>query len=81
MVYSHRPFSKLPQIIAAARALYAKTMWTQSGASAAGLADPKGCWVPHDELLLGRQLVQSRGLNHVSEPYIGGVVRKIRPRP
>jgi hypothetical protein len=51
LVYSYRPFSELPQFIAAAKELHSKTIWTQSGVSAEGLADPKGCWVPHEELL------------------------------
>jgi len=75
LVYSYRPFNELPQIIATAKALHAETIWTQSGLSAPGVKDPKGCFVPHEELEHARQLVESAGMRYVSEPYIGDVVR------
>jgi hypothetical protein len=78
LIYSYRPFSELPQIIATAQDLHAKTIWTQSGLSAAGVNDPQGCWVPIDELQSARNLVQSAEMNHVAEPYIGEVAREIR---
>jgi predicted CoA-binding protein len=78
LIYSHRPFSELPEIIATAKNLQAKTIWTQSGLSAAGVNDPKGCWVPEEELRSARNLVHSAGLNFVTEPYIGDVAREIR---
>jgi predicted CoA-binding protein len=78
LIYSHRPFSELPEIIATAKSLHAKTIWTQSGLSAAGVNDPKGCWVPEEELRSARNLVQSAGLTFVTEPYIGDVAREIR---
>jgi len=79
LVYSYRPFSELPEIIATAKTLHAKAIWTQSGLSSAGEKDPKGCWVPLDELRLARNLVQAAGLNYFSEPYIGYVLREVRP--
>ena len=44
LIYSHRPFRELPEIIVTAKELQAKIIWTQSGVSAAGVDDPKGCW-------------------------------------
>src|SRR5579864_3889269 len=41
LIYSYRPISELPEIIATAKSLHAKTLWTQSGLSAAGVNDSK----------------------------------------
>jgi len=78
LIYSHRPFSELPGIIATAKSLHVKTIWIQSGLSALGVKDPKGCWIPEQELRSARELVESAGLNFVTEPYIGDVARHIR---
>jgi len=78
LIYSHRPFGELPEIIATAKELHAKVIWTQSGVSAAGVNDPKGCWIPEEELRSARDLVESSGLSYVTEPYIGDVARQIR---
>ena len=78
LIYSHRPFRELPEIIVTAKELHAKIIWTQSGVSAAGVDDPKGCWVPAEEQRLARNLVEAAGLNYVTEPYIGDVAREIR---
>jgi predicted CoA-binding protein len=78
LIYSHRPLSGLPELIATAKSLHAKAIWTQSGLSANGVNDPKGCWVPEEELRSARSLVQSAGLSYVTEPYIGDVAREIR---
>ncbi len=78
LIYSHRPFSELPGIIATAKSLHAKTIWTQSGLSACGVKHPTGCWIPDEELRSTRHLVESSGLNYVTEPYIGDVAREIR---
>ena len=77
LIYSYRPLSELPGIVASAKGLQAKTIWTQSGLSAPGVKNPKGCWVPDEELDLARNLVQSAGLNYVAEPYIGDVARDL----
>ncbi len=77
LIYSHRPLSELPKIIELARSLGAKTIWTQSGLSAAGTHDPRGCWVPEEELRAARNLVQSAGFNYVSEPYIVDLAREV----
>lgn len=78
MVYSYRPLSELPEIIATAKNLDARTIWTQSGLAALGIDDPRGCWLPEDELWSARNLVQSAGLNYISQPYIGDVAREVR---
>jgi predicted CoA-binding protein len=78
LIYSHRPASELAGIIATAKSIGAKTIWTQSGLSAAGVNDPKGCWVPEQELRLARNLVESAGLTYITEPYIGDVARQVR---
>ncbi len=78
LIYSYRPLSELADILATAKSLHANTKWTQSGLSAAGVQDPKGCWVPEEELPSARNLVQSAGLNYVTEPYIADVVRDIQ---
>jgi predicted CoA-binding protein len=78
LIYSYRPFSELPEIVATAKGFHAKTIWTQSGLSAAGVKDTKGCWVPEEELRLARNIIQSAGLDHITQPYIGDVAREIR---
>ena len=78
LIYSYRPLSELPEIVVAAKRSQAETIWTQSGLSASGANDPKGCWAPENELQAARSLVQSAGLNYVTEPYIVDVVREIQ---
>ena len=80
LVYSYRPLSELPQIVATAKALQAETIWTQSGLRAAATKDAKGCWVPQEELESARRLVQSAGLRYLSEPYIGDEAGKVARR-
>jgi hypothetical protein len=78
LIYTYRPLSELPEIIATAKRLQAKTIWTQSGLSAAGVKDLKGCWAPEEELRLARNQVESAGLNYVTEPYLGDVAREVQ---
>lgn len=78
LIYSYRPVSETAGIIATAKGLGAKTIWTQSGLSVVGVNNPKGCWVPDEELRLARNLVESAGLTYITEPYIGDVAREIR---
>jgi predicted CoA-binding protein len=78
LVYAYRPLSELAEIVAHAKRLQARTIWTQSGLSAEGVKDPKGCWVPADEFQVARNLVESAGLNYVYEPYIGDVLREVQ---
>jgi hypothetical protein len=69
LIYAYRPLSELPEIIATAKALRARIIWTQSGL-AAGKKDPKGCWLRPEELRHARTLVESAGLVHIAAPYI-----------
>jgi predicted CoA-binding protein len=78
LIYSYRPLRELPAIIATAQSLQTGTIWTQSGLSSAGVKDPKGCWLPDDELYGARTLVEAAGLIHIAAPYIGDVARSIR---
>ena len=78
LVYSYRSFSELPEIVATAKKLGGKTIWTQSGLSAPGVSDAKGCWVPEAELQSARQLVGSAVLELITQPYIGDVARELR---
>ena len=81
LVYSFRPLSELPEIVALAGSLHAGTVWTQSGMSASGIRDARGCWVPDTDLLAARSLVESAGLAYISEPYIADVARELSPPP
>jgi CoA binding domain len=76
LIYSYRPLSELPEIVTTAKRLGAKTIWTQSGLSAAGVNDPKGCWVEEEELRPARILVESAGLRYITGPYIGDVAQR-----
>ncbi len=76
LIYSYRPLSELPEIISIAKRLGAQTIWTQSGLSAAGVNDPKGCWVPEEELRRARNFVESAGLRYVSAPYLGDAAQR-----
>ena len=78
LVYSYRPLSELPGILDLAKTLHATTVWTQSGLSAAGIRNPQGCWLPENELASARSLVESSGLKHISQPYIGDVARQVQ---
>src|ERR1700687_4503000 len=70
LVYSYRPFAELEGIIATAKSVHAKAIWTQAGVTAAGVKDTKGCWLPEDELQSARDLVEAAGLTFVPQPYI-----------
>jgi predicted CoA-binding protein len=78
LIYSYRSLGEITGIVATAKALHARTIWTQSGLTPDGKRDPRGCWVPQEELQRARDLVQSAGLNHVSEWYIAEYVREFR---
>jgi predicted CoA-binding protein len=77
LIYTHRRFSELPGIIAMAKNIQAGTIWTQSGLSAAGANNPKGCWAADHELQAARILVEAAGLNFIWQPYIGDAAREI----
>jgi len=78
LVYSYRPLSELPEILALASKLKAKTLWTQSGFSAAGKDDVKGCWLPENELQSAQGMVKAAGLHNVTQPYIADAAREAR---
>ena len=70
VVYAYRPLSELPGIVDQARSLRAKKVWTQSGLSADGSKDPRGCWLSAAELESARTLVEAAGITHFASPYI-----------
>jgi len=78
LIYSYRPLSELPGIITTAKELGAKTIWSQSGVTASGGKDPRGCWIAEEELTLARNLVEAAGLRFIVKPYIGDAAQKIR---
>lgn len=78
LVYSYRPLKELGRIIATAKVLRAKTIWTQSGLSAAEVKDPKGCWLAEDDLQSARKMVESSGLTYITQPYIADIARELR---
>jgi predicted CoA-binding protein len=77
IIYSYRPLGELPGIIAQAKLLGARTIWTQSGKSAAGTDDPKGCWLPEEDGKKARSQAQAAGLNLITQPYIADAVREL----
>jgi predicted CoA-binding protein len=80
LVFSYRPLSELPGIIDLAKSVHAKTIWTQSGLCSDGKTnDPRGCWLSHEDKLAACRLIQSAGLQHISQPYIADVARQLSP--
>lgn len=77
IVYCYRPVSELGQIVATAKSLDAKAIWMQSGLSAKGVKDAKGCWMAEDQLLAARKIVEASGLTLVTEPYIADLARDL----
>lgn len=80
LVYAYRPLAEIQQIIAEAKAVHAKTIWTQSGLRRAGMRDPKGCWLATGDLVVARRMVQSAGFQHITEPYIADLAREMWPK-
>lgn len=78
LIYSYRPVSELPEIVATAKGFPAKTTWTQSGLSAARVKDKRGCWVPEEGAAVGSKHHAISGLDHITQRYIGDVAREIR---
>lgn len=78
LVYSYRPLNELPGIVADAKRLGAKAVWVQSGLSADGLKDARGCWAAAVHRSEARDIVQSAGLAWFDQPYIGDVAREIQ---
>lgn len=71
IVYAHRPLEELPGIVAQAKALGATTIWLQSGRDTTGGRDPKGTWMPANEVLEAEKIVEAAGLTLVVDAYIG----------
>lgn len=75
LVYSHRPIDELAEIAEQAASLGATTVWLQSGLDSSGARDPLGVWLPEDESRRAREIVESKGLVYVEQPYIVDVLR------
>ena len=78
LVYSYRPLNELPDVIASACSLRAKAIWLQSGLSAAGVKDRKGCWLGESDRAEARTLVEGAGLSLITEPYIAEVASELQ---
>jgi predicted CoA-binding protein len=78
IIYSYRPLTELPGIIAQAKSLGAKTIWTQSGRTAAGTDDPTGCWLPEEDAKTARDQVHAASLNLITQPYIVDAARELQ---
>jgi predicted CoA-binding protein len=78
LIYSHRPLTELPAIVAAALSLGARTIWVQSGVTEPGIKDPTGCWVPEDASRRARETVEAANLTYIEKPYIADAVREYR---
>ncbi|HKB29602.1 MAG TPA: CoA-binding protein [Streptosporangiaceae bacterium] len=76
LVYSYRPVSELPGIIALARQFGATAVWSQSGLAGGGAKDPHGCWTAEATSRQARAIVESAGLTYVETPYIADAVRQ-----
>ncbi len=76
LVYTHRPIDELGEIVEGAKAIGAKAVWFQSGLDGTGANDPTGVWLPDEESRRAREIVESKGLVYVQEPYIADAVRK-----
>jgi hypothetical protein len=70
LIYAHRPFSELAQIIRLAQDLGARALWRQSGRTRDGAKSPQGCWVPAEESRQGSDLAATAGLAYVDSVYI-----------
>jgi hypothetical protein len=75
LVYTHRPIDELKDIIDAAKAAGAKTLWIQSGLDENGAKDPRGCWLPDADSTKAREIVERAGLVYIESPYIADAVR------
>jgi predicted CoA-binding protein len=63
LVYTHRPFDELPEIVEFARRIGASAIWSEAGPGTAG-ADR------------ARQIVEAAGLTYIDAPRITDAVRK-----
>ncbi|HET6387548.1 MAG TPA: tetratricopeptide repeat protein, partial [Armatimonadota bacterium] len=72
----YRPLGELPGIVEEARRLGAKSVWIQSGLNPTGARDPKGCWMSDEDVRSARAIVETTGLELLTEPYIGDAARQ-----
>lgn len=79
VLYAYRPVGELPRLVAWAQALGATAVWLQSGLAPGGARDPRGCWLPADDLRRAREIVESAGLTLVTEPPIVEVAGALGP--
>ena len=77
LVYCHRPLAELPDLARLAKTLGARTVWLQSGRTAACEKDPKGCWLPDQQARDAKEMVNALGLAFVCDAYIADVVRTL----
>jgi predicted CoA-binding protein len=80
LVYSHRPLDELGEVVEAAQRLGAVTVWLQSGLSAEGQRDPKGCWLSEADSRQARAVVEAAGLAYVDDRYLPDEVRRVSHR-
>lgn len=76
LLYSHRPLSELPGIVAMGTALGARALWYQSGVDRTGAKDSRGCWVPEEQSQQARALVEAAGMTYIDDTYIADRVRE-----
>lgn len=77
LLYSFRPFAELTQTIETAKAVGAKSLWTQSGVSPGGNKDPRACWMAADKQRSAQQQAEAAGLQLITQPCIADVACEI----
>jgi len=77
LIYSHRPLSEQPGIVAMGSTLGARAVWYQSGLTNTGAKDDRGCWLPHEQSEQARAMVEAAGLAYIDDTYIADRVREL----
>jgi hypothetical protein len=75
VVYTYRPLEELPEIVDLAQSVGARAVWVQSGLSAEGVKDPKGCWLAAEAAAGARAVIEAAGLEYLDSPYVADAVR------
>jgi predicted CoA-binding protein len=78
LVYAHRPLAELPEVVALAKSVGARAVWSQSGLVSDGVRDARGCWEAPNASLEARKLVEAAGMVYIHDDYIGDVARRVR---
>jgi predicted CoA-binding protein len=78
LVYVHRPISELAGIVATATTLRAQAIWYQSGRTSTGANDSRACWLPAEESLRARAIVERAGMTYVDDVYLADRVRELK---